>query len=312
MNLTFKKITMIKKMIFASLAIGLLATSCSSDDDASTPAVVIPTSTLTLNFNGLGNLGDNLVYEGWIMVDGAPQTTGTFTVNDAGVASKTTFDIPTEDLDAATAFVLSLEPASDSDPLPSETKILSGTFAANAASLVINDQVGVFNSTTLPFSGSFITATPTDNTGGVNNGNDDMGVWFLDMPGPVPSLVNLPALSTGWKYEGWVVFNNGTEDVPLSMGKFTSASGVDSASPYSGNEPAPAFPGEDFLSFLPAGIDGVVTGRPVVISIEPDVEGTNDTTPFFFKPISGTEGVDSNAVSLVDNINVTVTGTATR
>lgn len=299
-------------MIFASLALGALATSCSSDDDASTPPVVIPTSTLSLNFNGLSNLGDNLVYEGWIMVDGAPKTTGTFTVNDAGVASKTTFDIPTADLDAATAFVLSLEPASDSDPLPSVTKILSGGFTANAASLVINDQVGVFNSTTTPFSGSFITATPTDNTGGVDNGNDDQGVWFIDMPGPVPSLINLPTLSAGWKYEGWVVFNNGTEDVPLSMGKFTSATGVDSASPYSGNETAPSFPGEDFVNSLPTGIDGVVTGKTIVISVEPDVEGSSDTKPFFFKPMNGIEGVSSNAVSLVDNINVTVTGTATR
>mgnify|MGYP000391789410 FL=1 len=48
---------MIKKMIFGVLALGLIATSCSSDDDNSSSNL----DTLTLNLNGLEELGSNFV-----------------------------------------------------------------------------------------------------------------------------------------------------------------------------------------------------------------------------------------------------------
>jgi len=122
-------------------------------------------------------------------------------------------------------------------------------------------------------------------------------------------LINLPQLAAGWKYEGWAVFNNGNS--PATIDQFTRATGVDSSSPYSGNEPAPLFPGEDFLFNLPAGIDGIVTGLPVVISIEPYLVG-DPNIPFFLKPISETEGINGNALSVKSNINATINGTAVR
>ena len=97
---------MIKKTVLGLLAIGLLAVSCSSDDDNNNAST---NADLTLNLQGLEVLGIDYVYEGWIIVDGSPQTTGTFTVNDDGIPSSTTFVVPTADLDVAIAFVLSFK-----------------------------------------------------------------------------------------------------------------------------------------------------------------------------------------------------------
>ncbi|QRM90387.1 hypothetical protein FG167_14455 [Lacinutrix sp. WUR7] len=284
-------------LLFASV---LLIVACSSDDDS--PST--PKSTLKITLNGVQPLDGDLTYEGWIMVDGLPVSTGRFNTTSASTTKN--FSIATADLEIATAFILSIEPKSNDDPAPSNTKILNGTFVAGAATLSINAMVGNFVNAVSPFSGSFIKATPSDNTGGIDNGNDDYGIWFIQNE-TTPGLINLPTLATGWKYEGWVVFNSGS--TPVTTGKFTMASGVDSASPYSGNEPVPAFPGEDFLSNLPTGVDGNINGLPVVISIEPDVPG-DATTPFFLKPISGTEGVNGNALSVTTNINALINGTA--
>jgi hypothetical protein len=301
----FKKInTMIKKsLIITMIIVGLLwFSSCSSDDNT----VAIPMSTLTINLNGLETLDSDFVYEGWIVVNNAPISTGRF--NTATVNSTQTFTLVTSELEAATQFILSIEPVAGDVPAPSDTKILSGSFVANAATLSIESVVGNFANTATPFSGSFVTATPTDNTGGVDNGNNDRGVWFIQNA-TTAGLINLPQLAAGWKYEGWAVFNNGMS--PATTGQFTVAAGVDSSSPYSGNEPAPLFPGEDFLFNLPTGVDGIVTGLPIVISIEPDLVG-DPTTPFFLKPISGTEGINSNALTVTSNINATINGTAVR
>ena len=75
-------------MIFAGLAIGIFATSCSSDDDNG-PS----TAMLTLNLSGLEMLGSEFVYEGWIIVDGNPVSTGTFT----SVSFPQTFDVDAND-----------------------------------------------------------------------------------------------------------------------------------------------------------------------------------------------------------------------
>ncbi|MDO6598030.1 anti-sigma factor [Oceanihabitans sp. 2_MG-2023] len=284
-------------LLFAAV---LLIAACSSDDNSAST----PMSTLTVNLTGIEPLEGDLTYEGWIMVGGSPVSTGRF--NTTAASTSKNFSIPTADLDVATAFILSIEPTVNDDAAPSNTKILSGNFVANAATLNITTMVGNFVNTTNPFSGSFLKTTPTDNTGGIDNGNEDYGIWFIQN-GTTAGLINLPTLATGWKYEGWVVFNTGS--TPVTTGQFTMANGVDSASPYSGNEPAPLFPGEDFLSNLPAGVDGNINGLPVVISIEPDLDG-DANTPFFLKPISGTEGINSNALSVTTNINALISGTA--
>lgn len=291
-----------KKLNLLTLAlVTLLFISCSNDDDGGEdPIPPPPTAVLKVTLNGTEPLDMAYVYEGWIMVNGNPVSTGRF--NTTAATTTMDFTVLESDLNAATAFILSIELAQGDDPEPSDTKILSGNFVAGAASLSIGDVLGNFADTANPFSGSFLNKTPSDNTGGVDNNNDQNGVWFIQNP-TTPGLINLPTLAAGWKYEGWVDFDG----TPLTTGKFTMASGVDSSSPYSGNEMVPPFPGEDFVQNLPNGIDGDTTGKTVIISIEPDFP-TDPNEPFFLKPITGMQG--PNTLAVTTNINVIISGSA--
>lgn len=287
---------MIKKMFIAMVAIGVLSVSCSNDDDNGSN-----TSELTINLSGLDALGSDFVYEGWIIVNGSPITTGRFT----SVTFPQTFSVETDLLTEATTFVLSIEPAVDPDPGPAATKILVGDFNGNSAS-VSTAIVGDFSNA----SGSFFLRTPTDETG-TNNGNDENGIWF-GTPGmpPTPNFI-LPTLPDGWVYEGWVVGDLG----PLSTGTFTVFNSVDDAAPFSETTQAgPPIPGEDFFLNAPQGetfpLD--IRGRTVVISVEPFPD--DSPAPFALKPLVGTSGMET-APSTHDfglNIGSLPTGTITR
>ncbi|GGG60249.1 anti-sigma factor [Bizionia arctica] len=266
---------MIKKMIFSVLALSTVLVSCSSDDDNN--SMEPTTSSLTLNLSGMEPLGANYVYEGWIIVDGAPVSTGTF----SSVTFPQTFTVNTVQLSSATTFVLSIEPTNDLDPDPSATKILAGDFSGNAAN-VSTGIVGDF----LNASGAYFLRTPTDENG-TNNGNDENGIWFGTPGAPPTPNFNLPTLPNGWAYEGWVVGDSG----PLSTGTFNMFDIVDHAAPFSETmQSGPPVPGEDFFLNAPAGetfpLD--VRNRTVVISIEPVPD--NSPAPFVMKPLVGVTG----------------------
>ncbi len=268
-------------MFLAVLAIGIFASSCSSDDD-NTPT----TSNLTLNLAGLEALGDDFVYEGWVIVDGSPVSTGTF----SSVTFPQVFPVNTEQLNRATRFVLSIEPAVDPDPTPAATKILVGDFAGNTA----NVWIGTVTTDANDFNdawGKLFLRTPTDETDG-NNGNDEFGIWFGTPGMPPTSGLNLPTLSAGWKYEGWVVVDGVG---PITTGTFTSFTTADDTNQFSGteNNAGPPIPGEDFFNNAPDGFTFPldVRGRTAVISIEPDPD--NSPTPFLLKPLIGTAGQET-------------------
>lgn len=263
---------MIKKTFLGILALSFFAVSCSSDDDNNSET----TSDLTLNLQGLEALGSDYVYEGWIIVNGQPVSTGTFT----SVVFPQTFPVDRVQLESATTFVLSIEPAIDPDPSPADTKILVGDFNGTIAT-VSTAIVGDFSNA----SGAFFLRTPTDEMG-TNNGNDQYGVWF-GTPGmpPLPNF-QLPTLPAGWVYEGWVVGDSG----PLSTGTFTAFNSADTSAPFSGPAGGPPVPGEDFFENAPVGetfpLD--VRGRTVVISVEPVPD--DSPAPFVLKPLVGTAG----------------------
>ncbi|MDG1731280.1 MAG: anti-sigma factor [Algibacter sp.] len=266
---------MIKKMFLALFALGIFTTSCSNDDD-NAPA----NANLTIDLNGLEALGSDYVYEGWIIVNGVPVSTGTF----SSVAFPQVFSVEADQLSSATRFVLSIEPSNDPNPAPADTKLLVGDFVGNSAS-VNTDIVGDFSSA----AGAFFLRTPTDETG-TNNGNDENGVWF-GTPGmpPTPNFV-LPTLPAGWAYEGWVVGDNG----PITTGTFNAFNTADVFDDFSETSQAgPPVPGEDFFLNAPAGetfpLD--VRGRTVVISVEPIPD--DSPAPFAIKPLVGTAGQDT-------------------
>lgn len=293
-----KKYLMIPMVLFSMLFV----VSCDDDDEAGPSQ-----QTLSLNLSNLANLGSGEVYEGWVIVNGSPVSTGTFTVDDNGTLSQTEFSVSTENLEAATDFVLSIEPSPDPDPAPSAIKLLGGSFSGGSASVSVNHSAAL-NNDFLSTSGKYILATPT-----TPSMDDELsGVWFLDPSSgsPMPSL-NIPTLPNGWVYEGWVV----VDGTPVSTGTFTSASGSDSSGAFSGPNAGPPFPGEDLIMNAPSGLNFPVelTGKTIVVSIEPSPD--NSPAPFALKPLVANvpTSITGNPYDLTNQVSSTFpTGTVSR
>jgi len=266
--------------LFSFTIVLLFLVSCNNDDDDDNAT----TKNLTLNLEGLDELGTDFVYEGWLIVDGTPISTGTFT----SVTFPQTFTVDITQLDAATKFVLSIEPVNDTDPAPAETKILAGDFSGTSAN-VSTMLVGDFSTAI----GKYILATPTNEI----DTDENSGIWFLDPSSGAPLAgLNLPTLPAGWIYEGWAVIDG----QPVTTGTFTNVSATDNAAPFSGSTPLPSpngadgfFPGEDFLISPPAGLSFPtdLAGATAVISIEPVPD--NSTMPFTLKPLVGAIPTDA-------------------
>ena len=56
-------------------------------------------SELSLSFNGLEDLGSGWAYEGWLIVEGTPVSTGVFTVDANGTPSTTQFAVDSGNLE---------------------------------------------------------------------------------------------------------------------------------------------------------------------------------------------------------------------
>jgi hypothetical protein len=239
-------------------------------------------------------------------VDGTPKTTGIFSVNASGVLSQTSFSILKSDLEKATKFILTIEPFPDANPAPTDTHILAGDFSSNSATLTISAPEALGNNFT-GATGKYVLATPSD----ANPDNEKSGVWFLGALPPAVGL-SLPALPAGWKYEGWAV----TGGKPITTGTFTSATGSDAFSGFSGTLGVPPFPGEDFVMNAPAGFAFPVnlSGGAVVISIEPSPD--NSPAPFLLKPLLGNvpaAALQHTVYDMTNNAAATnPTGTATK
>jgi len=270
----------ILKLITIGFLFSLLLNSCSDDESTE----VSTTKELILNLSGLADLGADFVYEGWIIVNGMPVSTGTF----SSINFPQSFTVNIAKLDSATKFVLSIEPTNDNDPAPSATKILVGDFLGNSATVEASI-VGDFSNS----SGKYILATPTDGS----DTNENSGIWFLDPTSGTPVAgLNLPTLPAGWIYEGWTVING----KPVSTGTFDKVSATDNAATFSGAMTLPMpngadgfFPGEDFLMAAPSGLTFPtdIAGGKAVISIEPVPD--NSLMPFSMKPLVGDIPVDA-------------------
>jgi hypothetical protein len=265
-----------KKIIVCLITLVSLV-SCSNDGNDQ--------KNLNLSIKGLENLGTNYVYEGWLMVNGSPVSSGRFSVNNAGELSQTIFPIPSATLNSATAFILTIEPATNDAPTPSDVHVIAGDFSGNSGTVSVAHVAALGNNFETA-SGKYILATPTD--GGAMT-NEESGIWFLDNSGTSAIKgLNLPTLPTGWKYEGWVVING----TAVSTGTFTDPNAADSnaaTSTFKGTaNNGPAFPGEDLLRNAPTGLTFPtdLRGKTVAISIEPSPD--NSTAPFLLKPLLNT------------------------
>lgn len=288
-------------MIVPLVMILALVIGCEDDESTNQPQ----TGMLTLNLTGLENLGSDYAYEGWILVGGSPVSTGVFTVDDNGDLSASTFELPLTDLQAATKFILTIEPSPDSDPSPASTHYLAGDFSQGNASLSVGDAAALGDDFTAS-TGTYILATPTNNP----SSDENSGIWFLDLSSGNPAQgLFLPTLPDGWKYEGWAVIDG----TPVTTGTFLSATVGDDSAPYSGPENGPEFPGEDFLVNAPAGLTFPtdLAGGAAVISIEPDPD--NSAAPFALKPLVGNippDATDHMTYEMGNNASAFPAGTA--
>jgi len=271
-----------------ALATGFVGlTGCDSDasgEDAGSSEM----RTLEWEIDGLEPLGDGYVYEGWIIVDGEPVSTGRFSVDGEGNASIDSFDVDAEDADRATKFVLTIEPDEGDDPAPSAVKLVGGDFDGDSAELSIADEAALGTDLTDAL-GEFILETPTSEPA------DDYanGIWFVNPEAGAPTL-DLPELPEGWAYEGWVVF----EDGPVSTGRFAGGVGEDSdgAGPTAGPLGFPGFPGQDFIDPAMS-----LVGTTVVISVEPEPDDSD--APFLLKPLvtAAAEDIPDHGLQAMEN-----------
>ena len=255
---------------------------------------------IDLAFDGLEDLGADYVYEGWLIVDGAPVSTGRFSVDGNGAAFPSWFVVHHYDAVNGVAFVLTIEPALNDDPAPSDTHVLAGDWNGQSAALTIGHPAA-FGDEFSGASGAFILATPS--TGSIPD-DYDQGIWWVDPSAPGPSLV-LPTLPAGWAYEGWVAGPNG----PITTGRFLTPAGADSdgAGPTSGPDAGPPFPGQDFIN-PPLSL----IGYAAVISVEPEPD--NSPAPFAIKPLvdMNIEDVGAGVLQvMVNNSAGAPTGTVT-
>ena len=271
-----KRHTGIGVMVMVLMSALVVTVACGGDDSPTAPTPPDPTppmessQQLGLSFNGLENLGNGFVYEGWIMVNGSPVSTGTFTVNGSGNLSLSSFPVPSTQLAAATKFILTIEPSPDNNAMPAATKYLAGDFSGSNASLSVADAATLMNDFSSA-AGSYILAAPSAGP----MGRYGHGIWWLNPADSSPTLM-LPMLPDGWMYEGWVVVNG----TPRTTGRFSQVMGADSdgGGPAAGPMDTPPFPGQDFVS-----PPRRLIGGAAVISIEPEPD--NSPGPFTLKPL---------------------------
>lgn len=287
-------IRMKSKFILSLILAGGLFMACSTDSNSDLDS-------LTLSLSGVEPLQNGFHFEGWVIINGSPVTTGKFNVNDDGeivslsgsVIANGEFSVDA-DLSAATTFVLSIEPNGDTDDIPAETHHLSGDITNGRSTLSFAHSASLGDDFTSA-SGGYILATPSDD----DQNNETSGIWFLDPAGGPGAALSLPTLPAGWRYEGWAVYNG----TPITTGTFTSVSGADDFAGFSGTNSTPPFPGEDFLQNAPSGLNFPIdlSGGTAVISIEPYPD--DSPAPYTLKPLVGQIPANASSFTLysVDN-----------
>ncbi len=291
----------------------MLAAGC-SDNDASTANGQALGAQIQLRLNGLEKTSGQH-YEGWAVGSNGVTSTGRFNINDDGeivavnaagdslaVLGADTASFALQDDPARlTAFVLTIEPDGDTDAGPSAIHYMEGGFE-NGVAIATLQESGAVGASFLNSTGSFILATPTNGPSTHNQ-----GIWYVS--GGQPSL-NLPALNSTFAYEGWIV-NTDTGEA-ISTGVFDQASGADSDGPgaAAGPNPAPPFPGQDYIN--PARIlnDG---HHMAVISVEPvpDFDPAPFTLKILSQPIADQQAVTTdvplNNISNENEISIEAT-----
>lgn len=225
---------------------------------------------LALGFEGLLPLGEGEGrYALWLNLENRDVVgLGPFNVNSDGrpvnifgdVIDRFTADT---NLFSAVSVLITIAPAGLPGATPGQAAILQGPFLDGVAELRVPAPLLVGGA-----SGSYRVFTPTDGP----DTAEGSGVWSMDVDGG-PLLV-LPPLNNIYAWEHYMIIDGRT----LSMGRFNSPILPDFINPFSGPQPAPPFPGEDFLENAPEGIvfPADLAGARLLLTLEPIFDDTID------------------------------------
>lgn len=253
-------------------------------------------------------------YEAWVIdADGTPHSVARFSALDGSAIE---FDLPVA---APSAAIVTLEPPGDSDPAPSDARLLGGSFHGASAPLAIDGFVTVFGPLDdAPGAHSLFTSSNNVSLGYPSLEHSGLWLFSLD-PSSNESgsrFVHLTILDPGWLYEGWIVRDHGTPDaVWISYGKFRpdafgflNSRDATGSGPFSGdadfrNGGIEDVPGDEwtvnpFALPVPGGLElplslvevDAVSGAPRwshVITVEPDFEEDEpllSERPFVVRP----------------------------
>ncbi|NQV73655.1 hypothetical protein HQ496_11065 [bacterium] len=256
-------------LFLAVLCLLLVTPGC---DDTTSSALIPPKLRMTVEASHLTPLENGFNYKAWAKVGDTYFGTELFNVTSTGQFTTSIGQFRDKsfvlegDMTDAEMVLISIEGKIGNATSPSGTVILAADVSGASSSLT-TAHPSALGSWLVSQSGKLTIMTPSD----TDLTNESHGVWFFTVSGSAktPGL-SLPALSSGWEYEGWVEVGGAV----LSTGRFTSNTGNDS-NVYSFPD-VPLFPGEDFLINPPNGITFPLNldGANVSITAEPFPDDT--------------------------------------
>jgi hypothetical protein len=287
------------KIISVCLLIGLLFTGCEILE-TETPSSV---REFEISINNLPPVADSLQYMAWIadvggnsfyLLEKIEPVNGSFSKIYTEVAPKTFVSME--------YIMVTIERRNTHDTLltkPSDVPILVGYVTGNNAVLKFSEDIGLPNFSGV--TGSYVLATPTDPAAPLTT----TGIWFIqfnDSTGKEEKGLNLPELTNGWFYKGWVEVNGKL----ISTGVFKNPGAPDS-NYFIGSGAGYKFPGEDFLNNPPEGFTFPMDlkGLRVYITLQPKFDLAS---PFGFKLFEAVVPSDAvpGSVNEFQTINLSV------
>ena len=218
---------------------------------------------MLVQFDGLLSLpAGGSTYEAWTLLrNNQTASIGRFQIDGAGNvigadgSVTNSFSSSGVNLQEAVAVLVTIEPAGDTDEVPSLNQVLQGPIIDGVVTLTVPASPLLGSATA-----SYRIFTPTDGAGT----NETSGAWALAADGS-PGLV-LPVTTATFDYEGFIEIDG----TPVSMGRFRVTNQADSGNPFSGAEEAPAVPGEDLLENAPSSVTFPpdLSGARLIVSLE--------------------------------------------
>jgi hypothetical protein len=261
-----------KRGVLFALGLAVLLQACGQTPTAfrPLPSALGDIRGVAMGFEGLLPLQEGEgIYAAWINLErGEIVGLGGFLVDENGRPIDDNGDVierfvADQNLFKSVSILITIEPFATVGGSPGSAVILQGPVIEGVARLTVPAPQGVRGA-----QGSYRVFTPTDGP----DTNEGSGVWAVSVAGG--PLLQLPALNNLYAYEHYMVIDG----VTLTMGRFLSPNAADFVNLYSGSEPAPVFPGEDFLVSAPAGVTfpANLAGARLIVTLEPILDDTAD------------------------------------